>query len=217
MESTCDRAPALGIEIGYKRLLVPNCTMSAPQSQPPSLQKSRFFIALLPPPNVQTYATELKEYFRDRYRSKAALRSPPHITLQAPFEWPTHEYERLTAALHCFNPKYPTIPIQLSGFGAFPPRVIYLAVEHTPELMTLQTELSQHLAETLEIVGPRSRSRPFHPHLTVAFRDLKPAAFRQAWPEFKQQAVQFTFSVQRLTLLVHTGQHWEVSAHVPTT
>ncbi|MEL6381146.1 MAG: 2'-5' RNA ligase family protein [Cyanobacteria bacterium J06626_18] len=183
-------------------------------TQAPS-EDVRFFIALLPPKDVQTYATELKTYFRDRYHSKAALRSPPHITLQAPFTWPKQDYERLQAALSSFVPHRASIPLTLSGFGAFPPRVIYLAVDHTPELMTLQQDLSHHLAATLDIVDPRSRTRPFRPHLTVAFHDLKPAAFHQAWPEFEQRAVQFTFSVTEFTLLIHTGKEWQAHTNFP--
>lgn len=189
--------------------------MASKNTEQPSLKKSRFFIALLPPPDVQAYATELKLYFRDRYHSKAALKSPPHITLQAPFEWPDQTLEQLTATLSSFAPQLPSIPIQVSGFGSFPPRVIYLAVEQTPALMAVQTDLSRYLAETLEIIDPRSRTRPFRPHLTVAFRDLKPATFRIAWPEFENKDVQFTFSVSDLTLLIHTGQRWETYKHFP--
>ena len=183
--------------------------------QRPRKESSRFFIALLPPPNIQVYATELKEYFRDHYQSGAALRSPPHITLQAPFEWPKESYQQLEAALADFTPKHAPIPIKLSGFGAFPPRVIYLAVEHTPELMALQADLSQYLADTLHIVDPRSQTRPFRPHLTVAFRDLKPAAFRRAWPEFEHKDVLFTVSVHELTLLIHTSKRWETYLNIP--
>lgn len=179
--------------------------------------KTRCFIALIPPPEVQTVATRLKEYFRDRYNSKAALRSPPHITLQAPFEWPDDDRDRLLKTLAQFRFDSAVIPIRLSGFGAFPPRVIYLDVERTPELMTLQTELSRYLAETLAVSDPRSRDRPFRPHLTVAFRDLKPAAFRKAWPEFEHREAQFAFPVPAISLLLHDGQRWTVHQHFPLT
>lgn len=172
--------------------------------------KTRFFIALLPPPEIQAEATRLKEYFRDRYRSQAALRSPPHITLQAPFGWPDQERDRLIKTLTQFRFSTPSIPVQLTGFGAFPPRVIYIDVEHTPALMTLQAELSQYLAETLQVVDPRSRDHPFRPHLTVAFRDLKPVAFRQARPEFQERAIAASFELSSFTLLRHTGQQWIV-------
>ncbi len=173
-----------------------------------STAKTRFFVALIPPPEVHAEATQLKEYFRDRYNSQAALRSPPHITLQAPFEWPAEHGERVIRALTEFRCSVPVIPIRLSGFGAFPPRVIYLDVEHTSALMTLQTELSVYLAETLQVMDPRSRDRPFRPHLTVAFRDLKPVAFRQAWPEFQHRAVHFSFELSTFALLRHLGKQW---------
>lgn len=184
-----------------------------PQQRPHN--RSRFFIALLPPPEVQAYATKIKEYFRDRYNSQAALRSPPHITLQAPFEWPMQDYTQLATTLANFRPKHVPIPIELSGFGAFPPRVIYLAVEHTAELMVLQADLSQYLAETLDIIDLQSRTRPFRPHLTVAFRDLKPATFRRAWPEFESRDIKFSGSVHELTLLIHTGKRWETHLNFP--
>lgn len=166
---------------------------------------------------MQAYATEVKEHFRDRHHSQAALRSPPHITLQPPFEWPQSQEPDLVNTLADFCPSPGPIPIHLRGFGAFPPRVIYLAVEPTPDLMTLQAELGQFLAEKLEIVDPKAQRRPFHPHLTVAFRDLKPAAFRRAWPEFEQKSVQFTFMVPGITLLQHTGKRWEVHTTFPLT
>lgn len=184
---------------------------SAQQAAP----KTRFFIALIPPPDVQTVATQFKEYFRDHYHSQAALRSPPHITLQAPFEWPDNDRDRLIKTLTKFQFQAPAIPIQLSGFGAFPPRVIYLDVKHTPELMSLQPALSHYLASVLEIADPRSRTRPFHPHLTIAFRDLKPAAFRKAWPEFEHKGIEFSFYIPAITLLLHTGKEWIAHQQFP--
>jgi hypothetical protein len=42
----------------------------------------------------------------------------------------------------------------------------------------------------------------------VAFRDLKPGAFRQAWSEFEYQPLALEFMADALTLLQHTGQCW---------
>lgn len=179
-------------------------------------QTVRFFIALLPPLEVQQYATAIKEDFRDRYRSQAALKSPPHITVQPPFTWPVNDQDTLVTAISQFTPQHSPIPIQLSGFGAFPPRVIYIDVAQTPELMALQRDLSLYMADRLQIRDKRSRDRPFCPHLTVAFRDLKPAAFRQAWPEFESRQVSFTFRVSEITLLIHTGQRWVSHTQFPT-
>ena len=172
------------------------------------LTQSRYFLALIPPADIQADANELKHAFRARYGSQAALKSPPHITLQAPFTRPDEDHDRLLATLAAFCPSTVPVPVQLSGFGAFPPRVIFLAVEQTPALMQLQADLQTYLADTLGIVDPRSRERPFYPHLTVAFRDLKPAAFRQAWPEFEHKPAAYAFVATAIALLRHAGREW---------
>ncbi|MGF1481530.1 MAG: 2'-5' RNA ligase family protein [Cyanophyceae cyanobacterium] len=170
----------------------------------------RFFIALLPPPEIQQFANEIKQHFAAVYNSRAAQKSPPHITLQPPFQWPVEELPRLQQHLQNFAHRQPSIPVFLDGYGAFKPRVIYINVLKTAELLAVQKELMAYLESSLGIVHQVSKSRPFAPHLTVAFRDLTKANFRQAWPEFESQSLHFEFVVPRLTLLVHNGRCWEV-------
>lgn len=177
--------------------------------------RQRFFIALLPPAEVQAEATAIKEYFQAQYQSQGALRSPPHVTLQPPFEWDKEDLSRLYEALAAFTLQQSPIPMTLSGFSAFPPRVIFIDVVKTPELMAVQPALMTHLEKTLGIVDARSKNRRFAPHLTVAFRDLKPGAFRQAWPEFENRPFHAQFLVFDLTLLIHDGQRWQVDQHFP--
>lgn len=186
---------------------------SSPDDSRPA-RANRFFIALLPPPEVQAEATAIKQYFCDRYQSKGALRSPPHVTLQPPFEWGA-DIQPLNQALGEFAQRQEPVPMTLSGFSAFPPRVIFIDVVKSPALMALQPALRDHLEQTLAIADARSRDRPFAPHLTVAFRDLKPGAFRQAWPEFQQRPFAAQFTVPELTLLRHDGQRWQIDQNFP--
>jgi 2'-5' RNA ligase len=51
---------------------------------------------------------------------------------------------------------------------------------------------------------------PFHPHLTVAFRDLKKPNYQLAWEEFKSKNFQAEFIADKITLLKHTGKVWEI-------
>jgi 2'-5' RNA ligase len=189
--------------------------MTDRSKRPQNTKASRFFVALLPPEDVQAEATAIKTYFRDHYQSQGALRSPPHITLQPPFEWAQDDQERLWQTLAAFAQEHCPVPMTLSGFSAFPPRVIYINVAKTAALMALQPALMEHLATKLRIVDARSKNRPFSPHLTVAFRDLKPGAFRQAWPEFEQRPFYADFVVPELTLLIHSGQRWQIAQNFP--
>ena len=177
--------------------------------------KRRFFIALLPPLEIQDYANEIKEYFAQTYQSRGAQNSPPHITLQPPFEWQLDAVPVLEQSLRTFaNAKTP-VPITLKGFGAFVPRVIYINVLKTPELLTLQKDLMAYLEVSLGIVHEVSKSRPFAPHMTVAFRDLTRQNFRAAWPEFQHRQLEFEFTASQLTLLIHDGKRWNVSSEFP--
>ncbi|MER3493419.1 MAG: 2'-5' RNA ligase [Mastigocladus sp. ERB_26_2] len=181
------------------------------------MQKSQtlFFIALLPPQEIQDYANQIKQHFALHYASRHAQKSPPHITLQPPFEWSDQNLPVLEACLQEFASSQNPIPITLNGYGAFVPRVIYINVVRSPELLALQANLMTHLANQLGIVDKVSQTRPFAPHMTVAFKDLTRQNFRAAWPEFEKRELSFEFTADNLTLLRHDGKLWQVKAEFP--
>ncbi|BDI18983.1 2'-5' RNA ligase [Nostoc cf. commune SO-36] len=171
---------------------------------------SRFFVALLPPQDIQDYANQIKQYFADRYASSNALKSPPHITLQPPFEWENTSLPLLEASLEEFASRQQPVFITLRGFDAFAPRVIYINVVRSQELLTLQADLMIYIESNLGVVDKVSKTRPFAPHITVAFRDLKKQNFKAAWTEFQKRELDFEFSADKLTLLLHDSKRWNI-------
>lgn len=188
--------------------------------------KCIFFIALLPPQDIQDQITEIKEYFATNYHSRKALNSPPHITLQPPFEWSLDNVPILTECLNNFaiaqSDRYPIaqsaryaiahhpISITLQNYAAFPPRVIYIDVVQTPELLNLYSALCSTLETNLNIIDSQSKKRPFCPHVTVAFKDLTKADFYTAWEEFAQKKLAFQFIANDITLLIHRHGKWQI-------
>jgi 2'-5' RNA ligase len=170
--------------------------------------KQRYFVALLTPQSIQDCANQIKQHFADHHGSRAALKSPPHITLQPPFTWFCSEQVLLETSLQEFAIAQSAVPVTLNGFAAFPPRVIYINVLRTSDLLALQTSLMDHCESKLGIVDPVGKQRPFVPHLTVAFRDLTPPNFQAAWPEFQDRPFDFEFTASHLTLLRHDGMRW---------
>ncbi len=177
--------------------------------------KPRFFIALLPPQEIQDYVNGVKQVFADRYKSRAALKSPPHITLQPPFEWELDNLSTLTRSLTEFALQHEPVPITLSGFGAFVPRVIFVDVVKTPELLAIHSALLAYMETQFSIIDPVSKARSFAPHMTVGFRDLTRQNFRAAWSEFQQQSIHFEFVASNLTLLIHDGKRWNICQEIP--
>ncbi|MGG6297180.1 2'-5' RNA ligase family protein [Leptolyngbya sp. AN02str] len=180
----------------------------------PPAKTPRFFIALLPPKPIWDYAEAVICELGDRYNTRTA-KAPPHVTLQPPFLWAMERVAPLEAAIAQVAQEYAAVPVLLRGFGAFAPRVLYLNVLKTPELLTLQGDLMLHLQRTLGIVDPTTQRRPFAPHMTVASRNMSSAIFRQAWADLQTRDVAFDFVSDRLTLLVHHGHRWEIYAHYP--
>lgn len=174
----------------------------------------RFFVALVVPSPLLEQVEQIKQEFSDRYQSRKAFNSPAHITLQSPFDWEPGNIQEVEESLTEFVGYHSPIPIQLDGFAAFPPKVIYVHVVKTPELMALQPALIHHLQTTLPGIK-RPSHQSFTPHVTVAFRDLTPKNFRQAWPNFEHRSFPGEFTASSLTLLGHNGQRWQSFAEFP--
>ncbi|MGL5062752.1 MAG: 2'-5' RNA ligase family protein [Microcoleus sp.] len=166
--------------------------------------------ALIPPPDIQQHITEIKLYFAQYYNSRGALKLPPHITLQPPFEWPVADVPKLEESLRAFAASRLPVAVTLSGFGAFAPRVIYADVVRSSLLLELQQDLMSYVAANLGIVHPADRTHPFVPHMTVAFRDLTEENFHAARLEFAGRSLYFEFTAPALTLLIHDGDRWNV-------
>lgn len=173
--------------------------------------KQRFFIALMPPMEIQQQITQIKEYFAENYNSSRALQSPPHITLQPPFEWAAADLPKLEEFLKEFVAKRLSIPITMSGFAAFAPRVIYVDVVKSPTLLELQKDLMADFETNLGIVNSVSKTRSFVPHMTVAFSDLTESNFNAAWLEFQGRSIFFELTAAELVLLIHDGSQWNVA------
>jgi 2'-5' RNA ligase len=170
----------------------------------------RYFIAIVPPEPVYSEAAAFKAYFKDHFNSKASLNSPPHITLHMPFDWKESKENELLDKLSSFVKGYSPIPINLQNFGCFEPRVIFMNVNPSAELFNIQKELERFCKTSFQLFNAQYRDLPFHPHITLAFRDLKKTAFEQVWKEFAIKQYQREFIADRIALLRHDGKVWKV-------
>ena len=168
-----------------------------------------YLIALLPPEPLRDRVRELKEEMRDRFGARHALKSPAHITLQMPFRLAPETEPDLMQFLERFASREWPFEIKLQGFGSFPPRVLFIRITDHKPVSALETSLRAALAgeAALQLEGS---DLPFHPHMTIATRDLSEPAFCRAWAEFKDRPFEAAFKVRSLFLLKHNGQFWEV-------
>jgi 2'-5' RNA ligase len=171
---------------------------------------SQYFIAIVPPSPVYDDALEQKQYFKDHYQSKASLNSPPHITLHMPFRWREEKETELVQRLNQFTSNIQPFTITLDNFSSFPPRVIFINVMKSADLEQLYLDLKRFCKRELNLFNADYKEQPFHPHLTLAFRDLKKPNYQRAWHEFEQKKYRAEFPVKSIALLKHDGKTWQV-------
>lgn len=169
-----------------------------------------YFVAVIPDEQIYDQVHQIKLQVAEKYNSKAALKSPPHITLYMPFRWKEEKEDKLFETLKETTSHYKPFPVYLNNFGAFKPRAIFINVEENETLTALRKDIIRSFKRQLNIFDKGFEERPFRPHMTVAFRDLKKPDFRRAWEEeFKEKEFKGRFEVQQITLLKHNGKHWE--------
>ncbi|WP_226389778.1 2'-5' RNA ligase family protein [Penaeicola halotolerans] len=172
--------------------------------------ESLYFIALVPEGVLQAEVMAFKNEVATLFNSKQALRSPAHITLQMPFLWKNKKYAQLSGMLHAFSLEQKPLELRLGGFGHFGDRVIYIKVGENNPLKMMQADLKKALRLKLHIFNDAFIERPFHPHMTIAFRDLKKAHFDQAFAHFKEKSFHENWICNQLCLLKHDGKYWQV-------
>lgn len=161
---------------------------------------SKYFIALVPSAEALTALEAIKQEIFEAHHIKGALRSPAHITLHRPFEWPNAKEEKLINALHNFDfgPEF-TVPVR--NFAWFEPRVLFADVIRTAELDDLHARISRYCQKELKLLNEVNDRRGFHPHITLAFRDLKKPQFYALQEEFRERSLHLDFSAKGITLL----------------
>lgn len=167
------------------------------------------FIALVPPEALKEKVRSLKEEIHRKYGAKRALRLPAHITLQPPFKMESSRLPLLHNTIREFALARHAFPLKLEGFGAFPPRVIYIDVVDPGPLKSLQNELLKVLQK--DLLTREENLREFYPHITLATRDIPRNRFKAVWEDFRNREFDETFIAEGIYLFQHNGKTWDIS------
>jgi 2'-5' RNA ligase len=167
-----------------------------------------FFFGILLPFNIAAEVNEIRQEFEDKYESSKALKAPPHITIIPPlFANDTFE-EAIVAEVTAFVKNFAHFDIKLNGFGEFNKKVIFVEVEKNERLQLFYQAFSAFFTGLgFELT---SMNKFYHPHVTVAFRDLTKENFEKAWPAFENRELKENFSATSIHLLKHRDERWQV-------
>lgn len=168
-----------------------------------------YFIALIPPSPLKDEIQELKLEVKEKFNSSHSLNAPPHITLLSPFRLEGENEDKLDSLLDVFAQAIEPFEVRFNNFSTFPPRVVFIDVEKTSKLMEVQKKLEELARSNSELFNYNYDDRPYHPHLTLAFKDLTKSNFHRAWKDFQDRTFDASFTAQGLYLLKHNREHWE--------
>lgn len=174
-----------------------------------------YFVAIVPNPQIVKELGDLKEYFAKTYDSKASLNSVPHITLHMPFKWRDKKLDLLKSSLKGIANSVRPFRVQLTDFNCFEPKTIFVDVEESESLTNLQELVKKVFKQNLKLMNANYKGQAFHPHITLAFRDLTKPNFSLAWAEFKDRTYTSQFETTNICLLKHNGKNWEIEEEYP--
>ena len=177
-------------------------------------KENLYFIALIPGRELREKISAVKHDFAARFKSKTALRVYPHITIKAPFKCKGSAHTELVNWFNGLRINQKAFTITLKDYGAFAHKkspVIFINPVANDGLKYLQKELTASFS-SLFPGDVHAVDINFHPHITVAYRDLDASMFELAWSEYKQKKFNETFDVSAFYLLQHDTKQWNIIA-----
>lgn len=173
-----------------------------------------YFVAVVLPENLNEEIKQLKIFMRERWGCTVGLKSPAHITLIPPFWMAETIEENFCADLDALCKTIPPFSVTTNHFSAFTPRTIFIEPVLHEDLKKLK-EATDAFCKTHPQYGAKADTRPFHPHITIATRDLHKRAFAEAWPYFENKKFETVFEATALSMLRHNGTTWDVIHTAP--
>jgi 2'-5' RNA ligase len=168
-----------------------------------------YFIAIVLPEELNEKIIQYKNYMHENYRCAVGLKSPAHITMMPPF-WMEEEKEiALMNDIDLISRETEPFELSTNNFSAFKPRTIFVDVVANEKLNQLKKRADMIFGEN-ENYKIKTESRPFHPHITIATRDLFKKDFQKAWPYFEEKKFLKDWVANGLSLLKHNKKNWDV-------
>ncbi|XZF16501.1 2'-5' RNA ligase family protein [Chitinophagaceae bacterium MMS25-I14] len=166
-----------------------------------------YLIALLFPDEANEQVRMIQREIHEKFGPSKSLDKPVHITLVPPFHAPrsfesAHKMHEVAGAFSPFK-------LGLDGFGSFDnPKqpVVFIKIAEDQMLQRLYAALKLHWLQHHypQIHWPHG----FHPHVTIAYRDVKPAVFRLLWPHFRNRIFTCDFIQHDFSLLRWEELQW---------
>jgi 2'-5' RNA ligase len=169
----------------------------------------KYFLAIVPTGQIQQAADKLKTELKVQLNIRYALKSPAHVTLKMPFSYNEAKEKVLLEKLENFLSTKKALKIKVGGTDTFGKRVIFWKIQADSKLTELQADLKTFCKRELSLVDELS-DRNYHPHMTIAFKDVKERDFDQAKALIQKSDIDQSWNVCSVELLKRIDGKWVV-------
>jgi 2'-5' RNA ligase len=174
-------------------------------------KENLYFIATIPPKEICDEIEIFKRDFAERFGAKEALKNVAHITMKAPFKLPAGQYDYLLQWFDNLSIEESPFGLRLKDFGCFIDNlVIFIKPEPNILLTTLQKSIIRQFVSAFPNIKVSRLELTFHPHITVAYRDLTAGKFADAWSEYRNKKYAASYTMNEFCLLQHNGKKWNI-------
>jgi 2'-5' RNA ligase len=173
-----------------------------------------YFAAIVLPDDLNREINIFKTLMLERWGCTVGLKSPAHITLIPPFWMDETTEENFVNDLDMLCKNMAPFLVATNNFSAFRPRTIFIEPVLNDDLKKLKATVDV-FCKTHPQYGAKGDTRPFHPHITIATRDLHKRAFAEAWPLFEHKKYEVQFKATGLSVLRHNTKNWDVIHTAP--
>jgi len=167
-------------------------------------------IAIVPPEPVFSEIRKEQEYIAATWGPKHALRTPPHITVIPPISLTSGQVGWLFGMAYALASSRRPFQVDLNDYGSFKPRVVFIYPEVNRQLHELHDLWHEALLLKMPHVFDKYPERPFHPHLTLAHKDVTHHQFDQMYRHYITRRYRASFDVDHFCILKYNGEGWEV-------
>ena len=167
-------------------------------------------IAIVLPEPLFSVVREQQHYIAENWKSMHALRTPPHITIIPPLALTPVEIIKLQEMAREIASKCNPFRLSVNEYGAFKPRVIFMKPDVPPGLSYLFKNWRDALLKTIPHVLEKYPDRPYHPHITLAHRDVDRQRFDEMWKYFKNKKIEMSIEINQCCILTHSKEGWQI-------
>jgi 2'-5' RNA ligase len=167
-------------------------------------------IAIVLPEPVYTEVREQQLFIAKTWGPKHALRTPPHITIIPPMALKQEEVPLIFSMASALSLSFSSFTMQLNGYGAFKPRVVFVHPQKCEALDGLEATWEHAIKQKLPHALANYPDRPYHPHVTLAHKDVRREQFEKIWDHYSALDYRVNFEVKEFCVLDHTKDGWAV-------